>query len=125
MTSNGLCNYCTDEGNDNTNENNATNYGINGHKTTASRSFEFKTKIIRSIPADNNALVTEVPVSLKHLNTFWIALGLSFINCKTELDLWWEIYWITCYKSRTCAATVGTPSTWKAGLKFQINSLTN
>ena len=42
-----LWNYYGDEINDSANENNDTdNYGINNNKTTTSKSFEYKTKII-------------------------------------------------------------------------------
>ena len=43
--------------NDGANENNAVNYRIDNTKVVRSESFEYKTKIIRSIPADNNTLI--------------------------------------------------------------------
>ena len=56
------------------------NFRINSNKTT-SKSFEYKTKIIGSTPADNNTLDTEVVVSLKYLSNFWGSLDLLIINC--------------------------------------------
>ena len=70
MTSGSLWNYYKDEVNDNANENSpADNYRINSKKTT-SKSFEYKTKITGSTPADNNILQKEVVVPLKYLSNF-------------------------------------------------------
>ena len=55
---------------DDANGNNAANYRINSNKTTTSRSFKYKTKMIRSTPNDNNRLDTEVVVPLKYLSNF-------------------------------------------------------
>ena len=61
MTLGSLLDYYRDEVNDASNENNdAGNYRINNNKTTTRKSFECKTKIIGSTPADNNTLDTEV-----------------------------------------------------------------
>ena len=68
MASGSLCNYDRDELDDDANENNANNYRIDNIKATASRSFEYDTKIIGSIQADNNTLDTEVIVLLKHFS---------------------------------------------------------
>ena len=46
MTSGILCNYYSNEVNDNTNENNAARNRINNNKTIRSKSFEHKTKLI-------------------------------------------------------------------------------
>ena len=47
MTLGSLWNYCRDEVIENANEKNgACNYRINNNKTTASKSFEYKTKVI-------------------------------------------------------------------------------
>ena len=46
MTSGILCNYYSNEVNDNTNENNAARNKINNNKTITSKSFEHKTKLI-------------------------------------------------------------------------------
>ena len=43
--------------NDGANENNAVSYRIDNTKVVRSESFEYKTKIIRSTPADNNTLI--------------------------------------------------------------------
>ena len=50
-------NYYRDEVNDGANENNAVSYRIDNTKVVRSESFEYKTKIIRSTPADNNTLI--------------------------------------------------------------------
>ena len=49
---------------------------MNSSKATACRSFEYKTKIIGSTPADNNTLDTEVVVPLSYLSNFWRSLYL-------------------------------------------------
>ena len=70
-----------------TNENNeAGNYRINNNKTTTSNSFEYKTKIIGSTPADNNILNTEFIVSLKYLSNFWRSLDFPLVKFKVQLD---------------------------------------
>ena len=43
---------------------------MNNNKTTASKSFGYKTKIIESAPDNNSRLDTEVVISLKHLGNF-------------------------------------------------------
>ena len=50
--------------NDAANENNAANFRINNSKTTTSRSFEYKTKLIGGTPANTNRLVAEVVAPL-------------------------------------------------------------
>ena len=88
MTSGSLMNYYRQEVNDDPNENNNTgNYRINSSKTTASKSFEYKTKIIGSTQVDDNISNTGVFVALKHFNYFCRSLDLPLINCETELDL--------------------------------------
>ena len=68
MTSKNLLDYHIDEANDDLNENSVDGcYKINNNKIARSVSFEYKTKIIGSIPAGNNILDTEVGVSLKYL----------------------------------------------------------
>ena len=72
-----LWNYYRDEVNDDVNGNNDAGICIiNNNKIVANKSFEYKTKIIRSTPADKNTLATEVVVSLLYLNSFWISLPL-------------------------------------------------
>ena len=59
------------EVNDDANENDyADNYRINNNKTTTSKSFEYNTKILGSIPNNNSSLGTEIVVPLKYLSTF-------------------------------------------------------
>ena len=60
---------------------------INNNKTTTSKSFEYKTKIIGRTPADNSRLDTKVVVPLKYLSKFRRFLDLLLINYETELDL--------------------------------------
>ena len=88
ITSGSLWNFYRDEINYSANENNdANNYRINNNKSTTSKSFEYKTKIIRRTPNDNNVLDAEVVVPLKYLSNFWRSLDLPLINCQIELDL--------------------------------------
>ena len=103
-TSGSLWNYYRDEINDSTNENNdANSYRIKNNKTTTSKSFEYKTKIIGRIPNDNNILDAEVLVPLKYLNNFWRSLDLPLNNCEIELDLSWSRYCIISEISITSA----------------------
>ena len=89
MASGSLWNYWN-KVSDDTNENkNAENYRKNNSKIVTSKSFEYKTKIIRTLPQNNSRLGTKVTVTFKHLSNFWRSLNLSWINCKTELDLTW------------------------------------
>ena len=82
MTSGSLWNYYRNEVNDDTNEDHdAGNYGINNKKTTASKSFEYKTKIIGITP--------ETVTPLKYLSNFYRSLYLPLTNCEIELDLSW------------------------------------
>ena len=50
--------------------NDTNNYRIDNNKTTTSKSFEYKTKIIGSKPCNNNRLNVEVVVPLKYLSNF-------------------------------------------------------
>ena len=77
MTAGSLRNYHRDEKNNYANENNAGNYRINNNKTTTSRFFEYKTKIIGSTPNNNSTLNTEVVVPLQYLSNFWRPLDLT------------------------------------------------
>ena len=88
MTLGSLWNYYKDEVNDG-NENNNDDYRVNSEKTTTSKSFEYKTKIIGRTPADNNTLNREVVVPLKYLSNFWRSLDLPLIDCEKKLDLPW------------------------------------
>ena len=104
MTSGSLRSYYRDEVNNDANENNeAGNYRINNYKTTTSRSFQYKTKIIGSATADNNMLDTKVAVALKYLSNFWRSLDLTSIIREIELDLPWSKNFIITEISRTAA----------------------
>ena len=59
MSSGKLLNYYRDEVNDDANEI-VANHKINKTKTTTTLSFEYKEKIIRTKPTDNDTLDTEV-----------------------------------------------------------------
>ena len=90
--------------NDGAHENNATgNYRINNNKTTKTKSFEYKTNIIRSTPADNNRLHTKVVVPLKYLSNFWRSMDLLLMKCEIELNLRWTRNCIISEISRTAA----------------------
>ena len=63
MTSESFWNqYRDDDANENDDD-----YTINNSKTTTRKSFEYKTKLIESTPADTNRLCAEV-VTLKYLS---------------------------------------------------------
>ena len=85
MTSGSLWNYSRDEVNDSADEN-KNNIRTNNNKTTTSKSFQYKTKIITN---NNNILDTKVVIPLKNLSKFWRSLDIPFINCEIELDLRW------------------------------------
>ena len=65
------------------------NYICNRISSNKNRFFEYKLKIIRSTPNNNNIFDAEVNVSLKYLSNFWRSLDLPLINCEIELDLSW------------------------------------
>ena len=77
MASGRLRNYYRDEVDDDANENDAANNRINKNKTTTSKSFEYKTKLIGNMPNNNNILDAEVVVPLKYLSNFWRSLDLT------------------------------------------------
>ena len=58
VTSGHLLNYYKNYVNDNANEN-VANYRVNNNKTTISKLFEYKTKLIGSTTADDDRLDTE------------------------------------------------------------------
>ena len=71
MTLSSFWNYYRDEINYSANENNhANSFRINNSKTTTSKSFEYKTKLIESTPNNDYRLDTEVVVPLKYLSNF-------------------------------------------------------
>ena len=107
MTSGSLWNYSRDEVNDSANENNdANNFRINNNKTTTSKSFEHKTKVIGITPNNDSRLDAEVVVPLKYLSNFCRSLDLHLINCEIELDLSWSRYCVISEILRT-SRTVG------------------
>ena len=77
MASGRLRNYYRDEVDDDANENDAANNRINKNKTTTSKSFEYKTKLIGNMSNNNNILDAEVVVPLKYLSNFWRSLDLT------------------------------------------------
>ena len=80
MTSGSLWNYYRDKISDDANENDAATNKINNNKTIRSKSFEYKTKLIRSTSNDNNTLDAEVVAPLKYLSNFWRSLDFLLIN---------------------------------------------
>ena len=83
-----LWNYYRDEVNDSDDENNdANNFRINNNKTTTSKSFEYKTKLIGSTPDNGGRLDAKVVVPLKYLSNFLRSLDLPLIDCEIGLDL--------------------------------------
>ena len=77
MASGRLWNYYRGEVDDDANENDAANNRINKNKTTTSKSFEYKTKLIGNMPNNNNIFDAEVVVPLKYLSNFWRSLDLT------------------------------------------------
>ena len=104
---------------------------INNNKTIASKSFEYKTKIIGRTLDANNTLNAEVVVPLKYLNNFWRFLDLPLISCEIELYLSWSKECIISEISVTLALP-GNPNlnppvpdvtaTQTTGATFQINN---
>ena len=80
MTSESLWYYYRDEVDDDENENDNNNM-INKNKTITSKSFEYKTKLIGSMPNNSN-VNAEVVVPLKYLSNFWRSLNLSKVGQK-------------------------------------------
>ena len=123
-----LWNYYRDEVNDSANENNDANtYRINNSKRVASKSFKYKTKIIRSTLDNDNKLNTEVVLPLKYLSNFSRSLDLPSINGDIEIDLPWSEYYVISEISRTLAVPANSPvpaaaETQTTSLMFQINN---
>ena len=125
LRSGSLWDYYRDELNDSANENNdANNYRINNNKTTACKSFQYKTKLIGSTPNNNSRLNAEVAVPLKHSSNFWRYLDLSLINCEIELDLTWSKNCVISEISKTPETEGANPDdeTLTTGATFQINN---
>ena len=128
MTSGSLWNYYRDEINDDADETDNNDNMLNNNKTITSKSFEYKTKLIGSMPNNSDILDAEVVVPLKYYSNFWRSLDLQLINCKTELDLRWEKNCIISEISRTFRAIRNTdPVEYEVviattGAAFQINN---
>ena len=110
------------------NENDANGNKVNNNKTVTSKSFKYKTKIIRSTPNNGNRLNAEVVVPWKYLSNFWRSLDLPLIKYEIELDLSWSRYYVITEISRTFGAVpninlVRYQVTWQAaGATSQINN---
>ena len=63
---------------------------LSNNKATASRYFEYKTKIKGEAAANNHVLNTKAVLPLKYLSNFWKSLDQPFINCEIELHLTWS-----------------------------------
>ena len=113
--------------NDSANENNdANNFRLSNSKTTTTKSFEYKTKLIGSTPNNNSRLDAEVVVPLKYLRNCWRSLNLLLIYCEIELDLSCSRYFVICEISRT-SRVVGNPppqqmATTETSATFQISN---
>ena len=90
-----MWNHYREKVNDDPNENNVAGNKINNNKTIASKSFEYKTKLIGSTPNDNNTLNVEVFVPLKNLSNFWRYLDFPLINCEIRT---WSVIFKNIYK---------------------------
>ena len=124
LASGSLWNYYRDEINDSGNESNdADNYRINNNKTTASKCFEYKTKIMGRRPNDN-ILDAEIVVPLKYLSNFWRSFDFSLINCEIELDLSWSRYCVGSQLWRTNAVVGNLPvaATATTSARFRISN---
>ena len=66
--------------------NDAGNYRRNNNKTTTSKSFEYKTKIIGGT-SKINRLDAKIVVPLNYLSNFWRSFNLPMINCEITLVL--------------------------------------
>ena len=130
MTSGSLRNYHRDEVNVDADEI-AANYRTISNKITKSRSFEYKTKILRRESINNKILNAEVAVPFKYLSNFCGSLDLVLINCEIELNLSWSKACVISEISRTPkvrANTTANPPTDRAppikttGDTFQVTS---
>ena len=117
--------------NDNANESNADNYRINNNNIIKSKSFKYKTKMIGSLPNENDTLDTEVAAPLKCLGNFWRSLNLPLINCEIEHNLKWTRNCIVSemYKTPELPTNPNAnrpnpliQATATTGAKFQINN---
>ena len=84
VTSGSLWNHYRNEINGDTRENNAACIAINNNKTIASKSFEYKAKLIGNPSNNNNILDAEFVIPWKYLSNF------PLINCEIEIDFSWS-----------------------------------
>ena len=70
--------------NDSANEISDNRNMINNKKT--SKSFEYKTKMIGSMPNNNNMLDATVVFPVKYLINYWRSIDFPLINCEIEVD---------------------------------------
>ena len=93
------------------NENDNANHTINNNKTIVSKSFEYKTKIIRVTPANNNSnnnnntLNTGFVVPLKYLSNLCRSPNFCLVNCEIEIDLRWSLFCVISEVSNIAAAS--------------------
>ena len=85
MTSEIMQNYYRRIVNDSANEISDNRNMINNNKTT-SKSFEYKTKMIGSMPNNNNMLDATVVFPVKYLSNYWRSIDFPLINCEIEVD---------------------------------------
>ena len=83
MTSEIMQNYYRRIVNDSANEISDNRNMINNKKT--SKSFEYKTKMIGSMP-NNNMLDATVVFPVKYLSNYWRSIDFPLINCEIEVD---------------------------------------
>ena len=117
--------------NDNANESNADNYRINNNNIIKSKSFKYKTKMIGSLPNENDTIDTEVATPSKYLGNFWRSLNLPLINCEIEHNLKWTRNCIVSEMYKTPELPTNPNANWSnplipatatTGAKFQINN---
>ena len=84
MTSEIMQNYYRRIVNDSANEISDNRNMINNKKT--SKSFEYKTKMIGSMPNNNNMLDATVVFPVKYLINYWRSIDFPLINCEIEVD---------------------------------------
>ena len=87
MTLGSLWDYYRNETNHDENETDGHGNKVNNNKSTKTRSFKYKTKIIGNTPNNASRLNAELAVPLKYLSNFWRSLDLPLTNCEIELDL--------------------------------------
>ena len=81
-----MFNYYRDEPKEHTigDGDNAINISIRN-----SESFDYKTKIVGSLAADELEKDVEIAIPLKYLGNFWRSLDIPLINCEITLILSW------------------------------------